>query len=60
MYMPAVDLKWPGLTRPQSAILPPLNNQDFVAIDRDRDVKYEATYRPQALLQSCERRLSRQ
>jgi len=26
-----------------------LNNQDFVAIDRDRDVKYEATYRPQAL-----------
>ena len=26
-----------------------LNNKNFVAIDRDRDASYEATYRPQAL-----------
>ena len=44
----AVDLKWPGLTRPNGDPLR-LNSRDFVAIDRDRDVKYEATYRPQAL-----------
>jgi len=44
----AVDLKWPGLTRPNGNPLR-LNTQDFVAIDRDRDASYEATYRPQAL-----------
>jgi hypothetical protein len=44
----AVDLKWPGLTRPDGSPLR-MNTQDFVAIDRDRDASYEATYRPQAL-----------
>ena len=44
----AVDLKWPGLTRPNGEPLR-LNNKDFVAIDRDRDASHEATYRPQAL-----------
>lgn len=44
----AVDFKLSGLTRPDGAPLR-LNDQDFVAIDRDRDAKYEATYRPQAL-----------
>jgi hypothetical protein len=44
----AVDLKWPGLTRPNGDPLR-LNHRDFVAIDRDRDAKFEATYRPQAL-----------
>ena len=43
-----VDLKWSGLTRPNGNPLR-LNTQDFVAIDRDRDATYEATYRPQAL-----------
>jgi hypothetical protein len=44
----AGDLKKIGLTRPSGDPLR-LNSQDFVAIDRDRDAKYEATYRPQAL-----------
>ena len=44
----AVDLKWPGLTRPNGDPIR-LNNKSFVAIDRDRDASYEATYRPQAL-----------
>jgi quercetin dioxygenase-like cupin family protein len=44
----AVDLKWPGLTRPDGNPLR-LNTRDFIAIDRDRDASYEATYRPQAL-----------
>ena len=44
----AVDPKWPGLTHPNGSPLR-LNNQDFVAIDRDRNASYEATYRPQAL-----------
>jgi quercetin dioxygenase-like cupin family protein len=44
----AADLKSLGLTRPNGDPLR-LNNQDFVAIDRQRDAKYEATYRPQAL-----------
>jgi quercetin dioxygenase-like cupin family protein len=44
----AGDFKLSGLTRPDGAPLR-LNDQDFVAIDRDRDAKYEATYRPQAL-----------
>ena len=44
----AVDLKWPRLTRPDGDPLR-LNNKNFVAIDRDRDASYEATYRPQAL-----------
>ena len=38
----------PGLTHPNGAPLR-LNTQDFVAIDRDRNAKFEATYRPQAL-----------
>jgi hypothetical protein len=40
--------KTAGLTHPNGAPLR-LNTQDFVVIDRDRDAKYEATYRPQAL-----------
>ena len=44
----AGDLKITGLTHPNGAPLR-LNTQDFVAIDRDRNAKYEATYRPQAL-----------
>jgi quercetin dioxygenase-like cupin family protein len=44
----AVDLKWPGLTRPDGSPLR-MNTRDFVAIDRVRDASYEATYRPQAL-----------
>ena len=44
----AGDLKKIGLTRPNGDPLR-LNGGDFVAIDRDRDAKYEATYRPQAL-----------
>jgi len=43
-----VDLKTTGLTRPNGDPLR-LNTQDFVAIDRDKNAKYEATYRPQAL-----------
>jgi hypothetical protein len=43
-----VDPKWSGLIGPNGKPLQ-LNNQDFVAIDRDRDASYEATYRPQAL-----------
>src|SRR6186713_1423881 len=42
------DLKITGLTRPDGSPLC-LNDQDFVAIDRDKNAKYEATYRPQAL-----------
>ena len=48
MDMPEVDLKWPGLSRPNGDLLR-LNHQQFVAIDRDRNATYEATYRPQAL-----------
>jgi hypothetical protein len=44
----AVDFKWPGLAHPNGDLIR-LNNQDFVAIDRDRDAKYDAIYRPQAL-----------
>jgi quercetin dioxygenase-like cupin family protein len=44
----AIDLKMPGLTRPNGDPLR-LNNTSFVAIDRDKDASYEATYRPQAL-----------
>ena len=44
----AVDFKWPGLTRPNGDRIR-LNHQDFVAIDRDWDAKYDAIYRPQAL-----------
>src|SRR5580658_1776860 len=44
----AVDLKWPGLTHPNGDRLH-LNTKNFVAIDRDRDAAYEATFRPQAL-----------
>ncbi len=44
----AGDLKTNGLTRPDGAPLR-LHRQHFVAIDRDRNAKFEATYRPQAL-----------
>jgi hypothetical protein len=44
----AFDSKTSGLAHPNGDSLR-LNNRDFIAIDRDRDVKYEATYRPQAL-----------
>jgi mannose-6-phosphate isomerase-like protein (cupin superfamily) len=44
----ALDLKWAGLAHPNGKPIR-LNNQDFVAIDRDRSASYEATYRPQAL-----------
>jgi len=44
----AGDLRTTGLTHPNGAPLR-LNTQDFVAIDRDRNAKFEATYRPQAL-----------
>jgi hypothetical protein len=44
----AVDLTKTGLTRPNGDPLR-MNSQDFVAIDRDRNAKYQATYRPQAL-----------
>ncbi len=43
-----VDFKWPGLTRPNGTPIS-LNRKKFVAIDRDRDAKYDAIYRPQAL-----------
>ena len=43
-----VDPKWSALARPNGKPLQ-LNTQDFVAIDRDRDAAYKATYRPQAL-----------
>lgn len=43
-----VDPNWSGLTHPNGKPLQ-LNAQDFVAIDRDRDASYKATYRPQAL-----------
>ena len=44
----AVDPKSSGLTRPNGGPIR-LNAQSFIAIDRYRDAKYEATYRPQAL-----------
>ncbi|WP_439374832.1 hypothetical protein [Bradyrhizobium sp. DASA03120] len=44
----AGDLKFTGLTRPNGSPLR-LNDRDFVAIDRDKNAKFEATYRPQAL-----------
>jgi hypothetical protein len=40
--------KWPGLLSPNGDRLR-LNRQHVVAIDRDRDATYEATFRPQAL-----------
>ena len=44
----AVESRWAGLARPSGGPIR-LNHQSFVAIDRYRDAKYEATYRPQAL-----------
>ena len=44
----AAGFKWPGLLRPDGERLR-LNRQDVVAVDRDRDAKYEAIFRPQAL-----------
>ena len=43
-----VDPKWLGLAHPNGDPLH-LNNKNFVAIDRNQDASYEATYRPQAL-----------
>jgi quercetin dioxygenase-like cupin family protein len=43
-----VDSKWAGLAHPNGDPIR-LNHQSFIAIDRDRDATYEATYRPQAL-----------
>ncbi|MEW6767080.1 MAG: hypothetical protein AB1342_03520 [Pseudomonadota bacterium] len=42
------DFKWPGLTHPNGKPIG-LNKKKFVAIDRDKEAKFEATYRPQAL-----------
>ncbi len=44
----AVDRNRPGLTHPNGDPIR-LNKKNFVAIDRDRNASYEATYRPQAL-----------
>ncbi len=44
----AFDSKSSGLTRPAGNSLR-LNHQDFVAIDRHKETRYDATYRPQAL-----------
>jgi mannose-6-phosphate isomerase-like protein (cupin superfamily) len=44
----AVDSKRASLTRPDGDPIR-LNDKNFVVIDRHRDAKYEATYRPQAL-----------
>ncbi|HEX7792288.1 MAG TPA: hypothetical protein VF467_17370 [Afipia sp.] len=43
-----VDSKSSGLAHPSGDPVR-LNTQDFIAIDRNRDATYEATYRPQAL-----------
>ena len=48
MSKPRVVSNNPHLVRPAGDPIR-LNNKDFVAIDRDRDATYEATYRPQAL-----------
>jgi hypothetical protein len=44
----AANFQWPGLAHPNGEPTC-LNKQDFVAIDRDRDAKFDAIYRPQAL-----------
>ncbi|MGY3239840.1 MULTISPECIES: hypothetical protein [unclassified Bradyrhizobium] len=44
----AGDLKTLGLTHPNGTPLR-LNTKDFVAIDRNKDARFEPTYRPQAL-----------
>jgi hypothetical protein len=44
----AAGFKWPDLLQPDGDRLR-LNRQDVVAVDRDRDAKYEAIFRPQAL-----------
>ena len=49
----AVDFKLHGLARPAGDPLR-LNRQDFIAIDRNRDAEYTATYRPQALYNRAE------
>lgn len=43
-----VDFKWPGLAQPDGDRIT-LNRSDFVAVDRHRDIAYDAIYRPQAL-----------
>lgn len=49
----AVDFKQAGLEHPGGDKLR-LNGGDFIAIDRDRDAGYNATYRPQALYNRAE------
>jgi mannose-6-phosphate isomerase-like protein (cupin superfamily) len=44
----AAEFEFTGLAHPNGDPIR-LNNGKFVAIDRDRDASYEATYRPQAL-----------
>lgn len=43
-----VDFEWPGLASPDGDPIR-LNSGDFVVVDRDRDARYDAIYRPQAL-----------
>ena len=49
----AVDFRLASLAHPDGDLLR-LNKQDFVAIDRNRDAEYKATYRPQALYSRAE------
>lgn len=49
----AAEFKLSGLARPNGDPIR-LNNRSFVAVDRDRDAKYNATYRPQALYNRAE------
>ncbi|WP_342310447.1 hypothetical protein [Burkholderia pyrrocinia] len=44
----SITQSFSGLTHPSGNLLR-LNDRDFVAIDRHREARYEATYRPQAL-----------
>jgi quercetin dioxygenase-like cupin family protein len=44
----AINPNYSGLKHPNGDSLA-LNHQDFIAIDRNKDATYEATYRPQAL-----------
>ena len=48
-----IDTRLAGLLHPNGAAIS-LNKQKFVAIDRQRDAHYEASYRPQALYNRAE------
>ena len=48
-----IDSRLAGLLHPNGESIS-LNKQKFVAIDRQRDANYEATYRPQALYNRAE------